>query len=189
MKQEDSTPLQDEDQGTGIRTAAITFIFASADLDLYELQEIIIKLLRNSRVVDKKSILDFVAAIEECVVNAHEHGNLELQSQWKEEAGEHPWTNRFEEMRRARLCDVFFSARTISVEVSVTAQEFSCSVEDEGPGYMQNTHAATGPTAHYGRGLMLVDHFVDAIIVNDRGNRTTIIKRLEGAHKGIGSRR
>lgn len=94
-------------------------------------------------------------ALEEALVNAIKHGN---------------------QMREDKF---------VTVEWTVTSDEVTISIEDEGPGF--RPEEVPDPTAEEnlekpgGRGIMLMRSFMTSVEYNERGNRVTLVKRKESA--------
>lgn len=127
-------------------------------------------------------------AIMETVINAIEHGNLELPSVIKGDDFEK--IMRFEALRESRLRDPEFGNRLIKIRMDYNKQCFSLTIADEGPGFdwkkylqaMQDDEVSTKP---YGRGFMLIRHVIDQIDFNMKGNSITLVKN----HKRIDRQR
>jgi anti-sigma regulatory factor (Ser/Thr protein kinase) len=122
-------------------------------------------------------------ALEEALLNAIFHGNLEMNSALRQE-GDQTYYRLAEERRRmAPFCDrqVFCTARLSRAEVCVT-------IRDEGPGFDPSTLPDPTDPANLGqiggRGLLLIRTFMDSVIHNQAGNEITLVKR--GKHPPAG---
>jgi len=134
--------------------------------------------LRTMNYSDATGLLRITMALKEAVTNAIDHGNLELNSDMRDDdatgyselgtlrAGQDPWKNRH----------VIITSR-------VTPEEVRYTIADEGPGF--DPSSLPDPTnpenllrAH-GRGLMLIRSFMDEVTHNAAGNLITMIKRRE----------
>ena len=115
-------------------------------------------------------------ALEEALVNALYHGNLEVQSGLMEQSHEAYYAVV---EQRSQLSP--YKDRKIEVELKVSAQEAVVKIRDEGPGF--DPASLPDPTDPLnldkvsGRGLLLMRTFVDELLFNDRGNEVTLIKR------------
>lgn len=116
-------------------------------------------------------------ALHESLTNAIYHGNLELDSQLRQED-----ESIFYELADHRRCEHPFSERRVRVEATANRQSVSYVIRDEGPGF--DTNQVKDPTADEnlfsvgGRGLLLVRSFMDEVTHNSRGNEITLVKHL-----------
>jgi CheY-like chemotaxis protein/anti-sigma regulatory factor (Ser/Thr protein kinase) len=115
-------------------------------------------------------------ALEEALLNAMLHGNLELSSDLRQD-GEEPYYRLADERRGMvpfRDRQVFYSARLSRAEVHVT-------IRDEGPGFDPSTLPDPTDPANLGRiggrGLLLIRTFMDSVTHNPAGNEITLVKR------------
>ncbi|HUW40239.1 MAG TPA: ATP-binding protein [Rectinemataceae bacterium] len=115
-------------------------------------------------------------ALEEAVVNAVEHGNLELDSSLR---SDDPLTeDRYEAERERKLADPAYGGRRISIELSITDDTASLVLGDEGPGF--DTGAVSDEPSGFevsGKGLWLIKRPFDEVSYNDKGNKLTLLKR------------
>ncbi|MBP3957319.1 response regulator [Gemmata sp. G18] len=114
-------------------------------------------------------------ALEEALLNAIYHGNLEVSSQLKEN-GDGP----FCELAHARRTQAPYAARRVRVVARVTPRRAMFVVADEGPGFDVNSlpDPATPELLERpsGRGLLLMRSFMDQVRFNAIGNRVTLVK-------------
>lgn len=118
-------------------------------------------------------------ALEEALLNACYHGNLELSSDLRDV--DHTRYYELAEKRREQppYCD-----RRISVDVKLSPTEAVYGISDEGPGFDRSqlpdpTDPANIERCH-GRGLLLIQTFMDEVLFNENGNEVTLIKRHAG---------
>ncbi len=115
-------------------------------------------------------------ALEEAVLNAIFHGNLETGSELRQEDEAHFY--RVAEERR-RLPP--YRDRKVHFRFSLTRTAAQFSIQDEGPGFAWS--ALPDPTDPEnlgkigGRGLLLIRTFMDEVSFNAQGNQITMIKR------------
>jgi CheY-like chemotaxis protein/anti-sigma regulatory factor (Ser/Thr protein kinase) len=115
-------------------------------------------------------------ALEEALVNALYHGNMEVQSGLMEESHEAYYALVEERSQQSPYKD-----RRIEVTLTISAAEAKIRIRDEGPGF--DPASLPDPTDPVnlekvsGRGLLLMRTFVDELFFNDRGNEVTLIKR------------
>jgi FixJ family two-component response regulator/anti-sigma regulatory factor (Ser/Thr protein kinase) len=111
--------------------------------------------------------------LHELLVNAIEHGNLELDSGLK------PRHDYFE-MLKHRAAEPRFRTRQVTVEVVISVDSFTCMIQDQGPGF--DWRALPNPTAPenlfkpHGRGVIMGSNFFDEFGYNESGNQVTVRK-------------
>lgn len=114
-------------------------------------------------------------AMEEALLNACLHGNLELDSKLREGDG-----TAFQDLALERSGQQPYVDRRVVVKASITPQQLKVEIEDEGPGF--NPEDLPDPTdpenllKPHGRGVMMMRLFLDEVSWNDRGNHVTLIK-------------
>lgn len=120
-------------------------------------------------------------AMEEALLNAVYHGNLEVSSKLRNdpERGDEPYREQIEQRRRTTP----YRERKITVHAHFTAQEAKIVVTDEGPGF--DPGSLPDPTdpenieLASGRGLLLIRTFMDEVSHNAAGNEITMIKKRQ----------
>lgn len=116
-------------------------------------------------------------ALEEAMVNAFYHGNLEVSSSLRETDYQ-----GYYRLARQRCHESPFRDRRIHVHVSLTGDEARYVIRDEGPGFdrahVPNPIDPGNLDRPCGRGLLLIQTFMDEVRFNDAGNEITLIKRL-----------
>jgi CheY-like chemotaxis protein len=116
-------------------------------------------------------------ALQEALINALHHGNLEVQSELQEEA-----PKRYDELIEQRQKMTPYQSRNIYVEARLSRSEAVFVIRDEGPGF--DASKVPDPTEPSnldktsGRGLLLMRTFMSEVKYNDAGNQVTLIKRL-----------
>jgi CheY-like chemotaxis protein/anti-sigma regulatory factor (Ser/Thr protein kinase) len=132
--------------------------------------------LRCVRLVDEVDRLRVGIAVEEALLNALYHGNLEVSSDLKEQDA-----NLFEETARKRCLEEPYRHRRIFVDALVTRDFARFSIRDEGPGF--NPHSLPDPCDPQnlekpsGRGILLMRSFMDEVTFNATGTEVTLVKR------------
>lgn len=72
-------------------------------------------------------------------------------------------------------------AKNVHVEATISAEQADISIEDEGPGF--DRHAVPDPTLQEnlekcsGRGILLIEAYMDQVEWSNRGRRLRIVKR------------
>ena len=132
--------------------------------------------LRCVRLVDEVDRLRVGIAVEEALLNALYHGNLEVSSDLKEAA-----PNLFEETAQQRSQEEPYRSRRIFIDALISRENARITIRDEGPGFdpaklpdpcdLENLEKPSG------RGILLMRSFMDEIVFNDKGNEVTLVKR------------
>jgi CheY-like chemotaxis protein/anti-sigma regulatory factor (Ser/Thr protein kinase) len=130
----------------------------------------------NAGVVDPADQIRIAIALEEALVNAVFHGNLEVNSELRESEDNAYYHLAEQRRKQAPYKDrrVFFDARHDGSEVAFV-------IRDEGPGFDPKSLPDPTDPANlervYGRGLLLIRTFMDETRHNETGNEITMIKR------------
>jgi CheY-like chemotaxis protein/anti-sigma regulatory factor (Ser/Thr protein kinase) len=116
-------------------------------------------------------------ALHEALTNAMLHGNLELSSALRESDEKEYYRQSIE--RRGQSP---FGERRVTVTARFTPQEMAFTIRDEGNGFDPNTLPDPTDPANLGkvsgRGLLLIQTFMDRVEHNDRGNQITMVKQV-----------
>ena len=134
----------------------------------------------DMRICDEADRTRVGVALEEALANALYHGNLEVGSELRGEDDE-----AYRGLILKRLKQSPYRERRIHVEVSMSRQDATFVIRDEGTGF--DPSSLPDPTDPVnlekasGRGLLLMRTFMDEVSYNDRGNTVTLTKcrRLE----------
>lgn len=112
-------------------------------------------------------------AIEEALVNAMIHGNLEVSSELREESYE-----AYDKLVARRMQMAPYKDRRVTVRVHLTRQRCRVSICDQGPGFDQDElRDPTEPenlARVSGRGILLMRAFLDEVNYNEAGNAVTL---------------
>ncbi len=115
-------------------------------------------------------------ALEEALVNALYHGNLEISSQLREED-----YNAYYAMVDERRGVAPYNDRRIHVRAELSRDQAVFIIRDDGPGF--DSSALPDPTDPAnldkvsGRGVFLMRTFMDDVVFNEHGNQVTLVKR------------
>lgn len=115
-------------------------------------------------------------ALEEALVNAIVHGNLEVQSAEREASQE-----QYEQKIVKRAAESPYQERHVSVRAEFTTEAATFVIRDEGPGFdIEDIPDPTDPENLMrvcGRGLLLMRAFTDELRYNQKGNEVTLVKK------------
>jgi len=125
------------------------------------------------RVIDQSRAPRVGVAIEEAVVNAMIHGNLEVSSELREES-----YDAYDALVAERIEQPPYCERQLQVRVQLTRESCQVSIRDEGLGFNQaELRDPTDPeniSRVSGRGILLMRAFLDEVVYNDIGNEVTM---------------
>jgi CheY-like chemotaxis protein len=134
--------------------------------------------LARMKLCDEIGRIRVSVALQEALVNAIHHGNLEVASSLREK-DEQVYYGLIEQRRSQKP----YRLRRVHIIARESPAEASYVVRDEGPGF--DPHALPDPTDPsnlercYGRGLLLIRTFMDEVYHNETGNQITLIKRRD----------
>ena len=117
-------------------------------------------------------------ALEESLVNALCHGNLEVGSELRGDDDE-AYYNLLAERRGKEP----YKSRRIHLDVTLTRESAKFAIRDEGPGF--NPDDLPDPTdpanleKACGRGVLLMRSFMDEVSYNEAGNCVTLVKKAK----------
>jgi len=134
--------------------------------------------LLEMRLGDEMDVIRMGVALREALMNAIQHGNLEVSSELREE-DDAPYYK----MIQQRLNQVPYCDRRVFVETTHSSDEAVLVVRDEGAGFDPRTvpdpTLADNLQRPSGRGLLLIRTFMDDMRHNAAGNQITMVKRRE----------
>lgn len=134
------------------------------------------QMIGERKLFSESDCLRYVTAIDEALMNAYYHGNLEISSELRADDPDSHYSLANQRRQQPPYCD-----RRIDVQVRFTADEVAITVRDEGSGF--DLESLPDPTAPeyidrpYGRGILLMRVFADELRFNDRRNEVTLVKR------------
>ena len=120
-------------------------------------------------------------AMEEALLNAVYHGNLEVSSKLRNdpERGDEPYREQIEQRRKLSP----YRERKVTVLASIDKHQAKFVITDQGPGF--DPGSLPDPTdpdnieLASGRGLLLIRTFMDVVSHNASGNEITMIKKRQ----------
>ena len=122
-------------------------------------------------------------AMEEALLNAIYHGNLEVSSKLRNdpERGDEPYREEIEKRRRTSP----YRERKVKVNASFTKEQAKFIITDQGPGFDPGSLPDPTDPEHIelasGRGLLLIRTFMDEVQHNKQGNEITMIKKRQSS--------
>ena len=155
------------------------FLFRSDELDVPSLVRHLTDRLVPMGFASTSNLDVIAMAFHEALVNALEHGNLELESSLKGDifAREDPYTK----LRDDRMTDPTYAGRLIEVRLAMDTERFELEISDEGRGFdasrMSPLSGESDMAPHCGRGLPLIMLVMDEVHFNDKGNQIRLVLR------------
>jgi CheY-like chemotaxis protein len=117
-------------------------------------------------------------AVEEALLNALYHGNLELSADDLSQARD--VTGNAASLIQERMNTAPYSKRKIEVTLEFSPTSVKVSIRDEGPGFDPASAVGSALPAAIekpsGRGLLLIRTFMDDVQFNAQGNQITFVK-------------
>ena len=117
-------------------------------------------------------------AIDEALVNAMHHGNLEVDSYLRDSDDQ-----QYYDQIRVRRCEEPFCNRKVSVQAEFSEDHVCIQISDDGPGFdpakVQDPTTDDNVQRIGGRGLFLIKAFMSHVAHNGCGNQITMTKIRE----------
>lgn len=137
--------------------------------------------LNELGIADQTGVFRMALGIKEAIMNAIDHGNLELNSKLREgETGD-----GYRSLGDERMTQEPYASRRITVRATVTDDELRYIIRDDGPGFDPSTLPDPLDPENllrpHGRGLMLIQTFMDQVSHNEKGNEITMVKLRDAA--------
>ena len=128
---------------------------------------------------DEGERMQIAMALDEALLNAIVHGNLEVSSDLREIDDGKPYTDLIERRKRESP----YQERRVGVALQATSEFARFTICDDGPGFdASQLHDPTDPDNLEkcgGRGLLLINSFMDEVLHNKAGNEITMLKRKQ----------
>jgi anti-sigma regulatory factor (Ser/Thr protein kinase) len=134
-----------------------------------------------SKYMDSGSALMLKMGLQEILINAVEHGNLNISFDEKTRALEE---NRYLDFIRERQQDPRYRDRRVHIEYKLTPQAVQYRITDEGDGFdISDTMKRVDDTVEqeqlsHGRGIRMTRLLFDKLQYNSRGNQVLLVKTL-----------
>jgi len=129
--------------------------------------------------------MKFGLAIHEALRNSIEHGNLELSSFLKVDSIENDLGDSYDKLLKQRSREPGYANRKIRIRVERDADRASIIIKDDGEGFdikkvlKREKSGELNPLELSGRGLLLIESYMDEVIYSKKGNEITLIRYLQ----------
>ena len=137
--------------------------------------------LYQSGCMTEKDRLRMELAFDEALTNSLEHGNLELESGWKEEIDENG-LDLFTRRRRERLADPMYADRKIILRTEYRGSKLTIRITDNGkgfPGARKKGKKSSATLQSHGRGLSIIDTMMDEVSYAKGGREIIMVKSFK----------
>jgi PAS domain-containing protein len=138
------------------------------------------------RYTDDAEARYLATCLREIVINAIEHGNLQIGFEEKSESMKE---GRYFELIQERRMDPRYRRSRVIVEYSLSTARATFRVTDQGSGFDHSKYSrgAAEPVneemLEHGRGLFLTLNAFDKVLFNDKGNQVTMVKYFGAAKR------
>lgn len=163
-----------------IKHLKLSFEFITSELDPGVVAKELSSLLQRIHFTEEDEIRKYELAFTETLVNAIEHGNLQLSSAIINNNALQ--ITEYDELKEKRLNTPQYANKKIIVLFECTDELFSFTVIDEGEGFnwqkfIDEKHKITRlNTDAHGRGFNIIKYIIDEVHFNEKGNMITLIK-------------
>jgi CheY-like chemotaxis protein len=149
--------------------------------DITLLQSLVVYIqqqLKAHRIFPESERIRIGVALEEALLNAFYHGNLEVSSKLREDD-----YDTYYSLAKQRCSEAPFSTRKITVHCSFSPDGATFTISDEGPGFDPSTLPDPREPENLerpsGRGLLLMRTFLDEVEYSPKGNQVRMMKKRQ----------
>lgn len=134
-----------------------------------------------AKYMDKGDAEILFIGLREIVINAIEHGNLNISFEEKTQAQE---SGRYMEFLIDRQKELQFRDKKVRIESSITPEKVTYRITDEGSGFdhknfLKSKRHSVDETLAHGRGISMTLELFDKVFYNEKGNQVTLVKTLK----------
>jgi len=128
---------------------------------------------------DEGERMQIAMALDEALLNAMIHGNLEVSSELRQSDDGKPYVNMIAERKQKDP----YRERLVTIRLEASSNNATFIIRDEGPGF--DAEALRDPTDPEnieragGRGLLLINAFMDQVSHNKIGNEIRMVKHKQ----------
>lgn len=125
-------------------------------------------------------LLDIKLGLGELILNAVEHGNLEISFIEKSNAVQN---DQLQQLYYVRLSDPDLRRRTVQIDFAMNEEQCEWTITDEGDGFdpesIPNPISDDGILRLHGRGIFICKFQFDSLLYQDIGNKVTAVKIIK----------
>ena len=160
----------------------LEFEFSSAELAAIRFPLPLVENLEQLGYLEQSDRLKLELAFQEAITNSLDHGNLELDSSWREQIDD-KGVDHYSQVKKQRLQDPRFANRKIYLAVEFRDQRLTIQIRDEGQGFIKATGGQTkrllSGIACHGRGMAIIADSVDQVDYHRQGREIVMVKDLK----------
>ena len=140
---------------------------------------------------DAAGRLQVGVALEQAILNAMYHGNLELTTPQLREIQAHEGEDGYVSLIQQRRMTEPYLGRKVLVRARIARDEARLTVRDEATGFdvQSSLDVTVSDNENAGRGLVLMWGLMDKVVYNKAGNEVVLIKRREQPRRSPRRRR
>ncbi len=163
-----------------LKSGSMEFVFKTKDIEPDKVSLYLATHLGEMGFIEGRRISTVALAFNEVLINAVEHGNLELPVNYFLENPGSEERESVNDLKNERLQDPAYSGKDVIVKYVFHNDETQITIIDEGPGFdteeivefleSDDTMSSEG----CGRGLILLKYAVDEVKFNQTGNEVTL---------------
>lgn len=150
----------------------------SIDNNIFEISAVINQLLQCATNICKPgSLTGMKTGLYEIIINAIEHGNLDISFEEKSKALEQ---DNYNDLLEERFNNPDYQNRRVTIEYEMDEDKLSFTIRDEGSGFdwesvtfEDDMESLSRP---HGRGILMTRFYFDEVKFNDTGNEVTLVK-------------
>jgi CheY-like chemotaxis protein len=139
------------------------------------------ELAASARFSDARGRLQIAVALEQALLNALYHGNLEISAEQLAQSRQSGDIGGTASLITHRKSLEPYCHRKIHIDIRISRDEARFVIRDEGPGFdtssLPDFHEPRVLEEAGGHGLVLMATFMDELNFNDKGNEVVLVKR------------
>lgn len=148
-----------------------------------QLVDLLQQMVAGVGLCDETSRLRVGVALEEALINAMYHGNLEITAAEIEQTKANLLEKQSMPLAQQRRSQPPFKDRRVVVRAEISSSEARFVIRDQGPGFdlssVPDPAFPGGMDRHSGRGLLLMESFMDEISFNKNGTEVVMVKHRD----------
>ena len=148
-----------------------------------QLVDLLQQMVAGIGLCDETSRLRVGVALEEALLNAMYHGNLEITAGEIEQAKANLLEKQSMPLAEERRSQPPYKDRRVRIRAELSASDARFVIRDEGPGFDPNDvpdpSFPGGMDRHSGRGLLLMESFMDEISFHKNGTEVVMVKHRD----------
>ena len=139
--------------------------------------------IQSMELIEFNDCVRLGVALKECLINALYRGNLQLDDDQMRLAREKPRSEASRKFIADRCGQSPYHDRKVTVEATLESTRIRFRIQDDGPGFDHECLKSSGDSstleAERGRGMWLIQSFMDEVHFNEKGNEITLVKYVK----------